>query len=115
MSGIDGGNSTPLSIPTDQPVGSEADACDITERTRLNSPNYQVVSTLRTGDVLSVTLEDGPPLQLLAKTEAGKTAGSITSPNSARLITCIQQGWKYKATVLGVQGGLCNVEIAPNE
>lgn len=112
MSGIGPGPTTPVPVSPDQPDVTQGDACDITERTRLNSPSYEVISTLRTGDVLRVTLETGPPLQLLAKTEAGDTAGSITSPSSARLITCIQQGWTYKATVLGVHGGLCNVEIA---
>jgi hypothetical protein len=92
-------------------VGS--DECpSIVDRTILNSPNPAVLPTLAVGATLELTLqsERGP---LLAVTPDGRTAGSITSTNLARLIRCIQGGYRYDATVLTVTGGQCAVEVRP--
>ena len=91
--------------------GPEADRCDIVSLTNLNSPNAAVVGTLRSGDVLDVHLQVGPPRLLLAATAAGQVVGSITSAEMARLIACIQQGESYVADVLSVRGGICQVRV----
>lgn len=93
--------------------GGANDACDIHEAATLNSPNRKVVATLRSGDVLDVVLRPGPPRQLVAE-HNGSVAGSITSPQSTRIIQCINRdGRQYVAEVTSVRGGLCRVEIRP--
>jgi len=93
--------------------GTPGDACDITEFTTLNSPNRQVVSTLRVGDLLDVELRIGPPRQLVAQ-QNGTIAGSITSPKSTQIIQCIsRQHRAYVAEVKSIRGGVCQVEVRP--
>lgn len=93
--------------------GGANDPCDIHEAATLNSPNRKVVATLRSGDVLDVVLRPGPPRQLVAE-HNGSVAGSITSPQSTRIIQCINRdGRRYVAEVTSVRGGICRVEIRP--
>ncbi len=126
MSGSGGGNGDWRPVdsgePTESPQGpggstgvaAPSDPCDINEYARLNSPDPSVISTLHVDDVLDVDWRVGPPRQLLATTEAGQTAGSITSPKSAQIIQCIAlEGRSYKATVRAIAGGSCEVEIEP--
>src|SRR5687767_7300964 len=89
------------------------DPCAIHEAATLNSPNRNVVATLRSGDLLDVVFRSGPPRQLLAE-HNGSIAGSITSPQSTRIIQCIsREGREYVAQVTSVRGGICRVEIRP--
>ena len=92
---------------------SVPDACNISEVTNLNSVDRAVVSGLRNGDHLPVVFLPGPPQRLVAKTQQGTTAGSITSPSMLQIIQCIQAGVEYEAEVLGVRGAQCQVRIAP--
>lgn len=123
-SGGGGGDWRPVDRlePAESPQGADGstgvlaptDPCDITEYTRLNSPDRSVISTLSLGDVLNVDYKEGPPRQLLATTKAGQTAGSITSTKSAQIIRCIaREGRSYTATVRNLAGGSCEVEIEP--
>lgn len=90
-----------------------ADPCAILEITLLNSVNAAVLASVKPGDLLMVVYQPGPPQLLLAQTQAGLTVGSITSPSMARLILCIQKGYKYEAQVLGIRGGVCQVRVQP--
>ena len=54
--------------------------------------------------------ETGP---VVAVTGGGQVAGSITHPSLAKLIECMQQGFKYVAIVVEVDGGACHVEVRP--
>lgn len=93
--------------------GGAHEPCDIHEAATLNSPNRKIVATLRSGDVLDVVLRPGPPRQLVAE-HNGSVAGSITSPQSTRIIQCItRDGRQYVAEVTSVRGGICRVEIRP--
>lgn len=87
------------------------DPCDIISLTNLNSPVPAVVTALRSGDVLDVHLQVGPPRILQARTSAGLVAGSITSPEMARIIECIRQGVVFVADVMSVSGGICQVRV----
>lgn len=89
------------------------DPCAIFEKTALNSPDRTVLSTLRTGDQLAVVFDAGPPRRLLAQTNTGSTAGSITSASMLRIIRCISNGREYVADVLSVRGAICEVQIRP--
>jgi len=124
MSGTGGGSdwrpepAKPASKPTksgDQGGGSEAPPapCNIMEVTTLNSVNRNVVAGLRPDDRLPVVFQPGPPQRLVAQTQAGATAGSITSPSMLQIIQCIQAGHNYDAVVLSVRGAQCQVRIEP--
>jgi len=99
----------------DQGAGEKAppDPCNITEVTTLNSVNRNVVAGLRPNDRLAVVFQVGPPQRLVAQTQAGATAGSITSPSMLQIIQCIQAGHNYEAVVLSVRGAQCQVRIEP--
>lgn len=60
--------------------------CGIVEETKVNSPDRTVAATLRTGDVLRLHYEPGPPKRLLARTDSGAVLGSITSPSMPQFI-----------------------------
>lgn len=99
--------------------GSDGDAedredpCNIVERTTLNSPVREVISQLGVGTTLGIQLQMGPPRRLLAVAGDGKVAGSITSPNSGRIIQCLSEGRSFRATVRNVRGGICTVLVHP--
>jgi hypothetical protein len=122
MSGGGGGGDTwrPEPKPTPRPKGGGGgenvppDPCNIVETTTLNSPNRTVVTTLRTGDLLTVVFQAGPPQRLVAEHSSGATAGSITSPSMLQIIQCITQGGHgYVAEVLSVRGAICQVRVRP--
>jgi hypothetical protein len=93
--------------------GGGDNACDIVERTKVNSPDRTVAVTVRDGDELSVAYESGPPRKLLVRTASGATLGSITSPSMAQIIQCILSGYEYVAVVLSISGGMIEVRIEP--
>lgn len=94
--------------------GDPSDDCDIRERTRLNSPDRTVLSTLRVGDVLKLRLENGPPVVLLALDPRGRPAGSITSPMLPQIVQCIRRGRTYEAEIQALNGAVCEVQIRPS-
>jgi hypothetical protein len=120
--GSSGGPSWPEPRPITKPKdgdgggggGGIPDAYNIQETTTLNSPDRTVISGLRTGDVLEVVFELGPPRRLVAKTSAGAVAGAITSPSLPQFIQCItQSNVRYTAEVLSVRGAVCQVRVQP--
>ena len=93
--------------------GSGGPNCaDIFERTTLASPVPGVLQELQPSQRLLLNLEAarGP---LMAVTEQGTAAGSITSPSLARIINCINNGFQFVAIVIAVRGGKCDVEVRP--
>jgi hypothetical protein len=103
----------PVPRPGGGPGPTPGDPCDITELTTLNSPNRTVLAGLRSGDVLDVVFDPGPPQRLTARTAPNIIAGSITSPMMLQIIQCIGQGYPYVADVLSVNGAICQVRIHP--
>ncbi len=93
--------------------GTGAGACNIVERTKINSPDPTVRATLRQNDILDVDYDAGPPKRLLARTTSGSTLGSITSPSMPQLIQCIISGYRYEAVVLAISGGMIEVQVQP--
>jgi hypothetical protein len=90
--------------------GDNADPCDIDKRTILNSPNPTVLKTLKTGDILDVAVAAAPGKILQAK-KGADVAGSITFPEMAQVILCIEEGEKFKAEILSISGGKCTVRV----
>lgn len=86
------------------------DKCEIFEETPLNSPNPAVIKNLRTGEMLTLQIQGS---SVVAYTQGGAIAGSITFRKMADLIDCVGEGWSYGAEVKRVSGGLCVVFIRP--
>ncbi len=119
-SGGGGGNDwRPQPAPTPKVGGAGGggsppnDLCNIIETTTLNSPVGAVISALRTGDLLAVVFQAGPPQRLVAEQSPGVLAGSITSPSMLQIIQCINSGVNYVAEVLSVKGAICQIRIKP--
>lgn len=91
--------------------GSTALECDkISIRTQLASPDPDVVKELGKGDILQIVLATATgPLQ--AVTNDGAIAGAILTSDPGMLIGCMNDGNKYQARVLDVDGGDCEVLI----
>ncbi|MEJ7693169.1 hypothetical protein [Daejeonella sp.] len=79
-------------------------------RTQLASPVPDVIDDLRTGDVLDVVL-GGPTGPLTAQTNDGDVAGAILISNPASLINCINEGFEFKAKVMDITGGDCQISL----
>lgn len=80
--------------------------------TTLTSPDPEVLERLEVRKVLALRLE-GERGPLLAVTESGEVAGSITGIGLARLIACVTEGFSYVAIVESIEDGRCDVEIRP--
>ena len=112
MSGGGGGGSSRDKWRPDVPNGGVgADACDITEFTILSSPNPLVVNTLGKDDVLAIELEGQQPQRLVAKTDDGNIAGSITSQRMPDIAECIGAGHEFEAIVRSISGGRVDVLV----
>ena len=86
------------------------DCTNIFQETTLASPVPEVLQRLIVNQILNLQMQP-PRGPLLAVTDQGETAGSITTTLLARLITCINDGHQYVAIVRAVNGGKCDVEI----
>jgi hypothetical protein len=102
-------------VPGDRGRGKGGDApdpCDITVDTPLNSPNPAALAGLKSGDVLAVRLQAGPPVVLVALAPGGQVVGSITAAAMAQIIACIRSGVQYQAEIRSIRGGVCTVRIS---
>lgn len=92
---------------------TEASPCDeLEDETPLNSVDMAVIRTLVVNQKLKLRLDesDRPP-QVLALTEDGRVAGSITSTLIGRLIACMRERYVFQGAVLSVSGGLAVVRF----
>ncbi len=122
MSGGGGGDDTWRPAAVEPPRGSGSgggagdgggdDPCAIHEITTINSPNRAALAGIRTGNILALKLDMGPPRRLLAHATDGQIAGSITSRSLAQLIRCMQDGVVYGLEVLSLRGAVCQVRIS---
>jgi hypothetical protein len=88
------------------------DCSRIFDKTILNSPDPEVLSSLAEQEILLVTAE-APEGPLLAVTSDERIAGSITSQYMLDILRCIAEGRDFVAVVLSVSGGACHVEVRP--
>ena len=110
----DGRKATPKGTGDATSPGTADDPCNIHETTPLNSPQRAVTSTLGAGAELTLSFQPGPPPQLLAMTESGEIAGSVTSASSTRIMECMRvRDRQYRAIVQNVRGAICVVSIRP--
>ncbi len=89
---------------------TETACADLVINTQIATPVPDVVSTLKEGDILEVSVASATgPINLI--TSKRKLAGSVLSRNQARLLSCINNGTEFVAEVLSVKGAHCEVQI----
>jgi hypothetical protein len=76
----------------------------------LQAPNEIVVDTLSVGDVLHLSLRENPTPVVAVVTDDGREAGAIIPDEF--LISCLQQGVQYTATVVSIRGGHVMLRIS---
>jgi hypothetical protein len=78
----------------------------------VNSPQPAVIMTLKVGFVLDVRLQTTPHVAVVVSYK-GNLAGALTGTKVAALINCLQNSYKFKADVMSITGGNCQVEVRP--
>jgi hypothetical protein len=68
-----------------------------------------VADHLHVGEVLDVTLQEGPPAVVALITQAGQVAGSVVP--TRQLLDCLRRGVSYVAEVRSAALGAIEVEI----
>ncbi len=95
-------------------AGDEITECaSLIFRTTLNSPDPTVLNDLAENDVLSVRRTGPGNRRIVAVTEQGATAGSITHGKQVDLLRCLEDGVPFVARVERVSGGACDVQVRP--
>jgi len=93
-----------------EPAGDNCET--LSEQTTLNSPNRAVLSDVRKGDVLDVTMRRIGKAVVIEALHNGQVAGTITSSIIQRLAECVEKGHSYVAEVTDeVRGGVCRVFV----
>lgn len=117
MSGS-GGSGTPGDwiprTPKDGGPGEGINCEALVVDTALNSPVAAALKGLKKGELLSVELSKstGGRDILVARTQDGAVAGSLTPPQMIVIIGCIKGGTSYVAELLdNTSGGHCSVRI----
>ena len=94
-----------------RPIDGGADYClNLVIKTNLSSVNESILKMVAVGDVLPVVAEgiDGPVRVL----KDGEILGTVLSGLLLELINCINNGTEYEATILKIDGAICQVRIA---
>jgi hypothetical protein len=87
--------------------------CDLSFETDLAGVNSAVAGGLGVGDILSVALveQHGFPT-VVCRTSSGQIVGSLANVEDlAQLISCMQQGHSYTATIRDVGATHCTVYV----
>lgn len=93
--------------------GGESPSCEtLVIRTTLSSPKFDVVASLKERDVLEVE-KQGQTGPVIVRTNLGQSAGSITSGHLLRLMQCMDEGHRYVAIVMRIEGGKVEIEVRP--
>ena len=86
----------------------EEDECLIAESTLLHSPNPEPLGDATEGDICSVYLRESA---VCVVDSQGRTIGAIAEPWVSTLKECIEQGRQYRARILVIDGGKCEVRV----
>lgn len=81
-------------------------------RATINSPQPAVIASLKLGDSLDVALQTTPTTVIVVLHD-GLVAGSLAGTGVMQLISCIQNGFTYEATVVAINGANCTVQVTP--
>ena len=107
MSGSSGGFGGGVS------ANDEVIACDILRfETQIASPNPAIVSTLKIGDELLVSIASSSSTQeIQVFTDKGQLVGGLAAIKVQRLRECMLQNHAYKVKVLSVNSGQARVAV----
>ena len=86
----------------------DEDECSITESALLHSPNPEPLEDADEGDICSVRLKEEAVCVLDSQ---DRTIGAIAEPWVGTLKECMEQGRQYRARILDIDGGKCEVRI----
>lgn len=85
---------------------------DLVINTQLGSPKAAVVAKLKVGYELDVELENAKDTTLVVAKFENQIAGGLTSPELARLRSCLAGGTRYIAKVQSITGGQVRVKVS---
>lgn len=95
------------------PDYSQVDETSLCEKlafkTQLASPNHEILSKLKVGNQLAITLEDRG--SIVAVTKDLKYVGGILSRQQSKLKDCIEKGFEFSANITAIDGGNCEIKI----
>ena len=93
---------------TYRPPGSGPTNCgDLAFSTAINSPEN--LTGLKPGDILG--LKRNPQMEVQFVAPNGKTVGKLFSSHLLRIVSCMDKGFEYSATVLSIEDGVCRVNV----
>lgn len=93
-----------------RPIENSTEYClNLAIKTNLSSVDVDVLCETKAGEVLPVTAltVDGPVVVM--KDE--RILGTVLSSLLLELLTCMNGGTKYEATIIKIEGALCQVKI----
>lgn len=92
--------------------GPQEDNCEtLVIDTQLSSPKEDVVAGINLGDSLSVDTQTMGQTVVVVVLHNGVVAGGLASPKIQRLRDCIEDGFKFVATVTAKNDGQIRVRI----
>lgn len=105
MSGSRGGDYTPIGQPG---------PCDkLQVETALQSPNPDVLATIRKDDELELQLKAVGNRHAVLVLKGSDVAGSLVFASLQKLVECMQAGYQFVAQVLAISGPSCRLRIRP--
>ena len=107
MSG--GAHSGPSGVGGFGRLGGDIPNCsNITAITHILSPNTSLLSAIHENDLLEIMIQNNI---VVVANELNEIVGSIMTANIERLIECMEEGHRYKAKVLKIDGAAIEVQI----
>ena len=79
----------------------------------INSPKAAVLAGAKVGDVLDVGVDKSGRSPVLVVKRGGLEAGSLTFNGYLTVISCIDKGVVYGATIVDISGAVYDVRVAP--
>lgn len=92
----------------DEPDEEDEDECLIAELAILHSPNPEALEDAAEDQIHSVELRDGAVCVI---DDQDRTVGAIAEPWVDTIKNCIENGREYRARILELDGGKCQVRI----
>lgn len=105
--GTSGADTTRDEEPDSEEIDTE-DPCYFRQITDLSAIDQDVLDDVSVGDVYPVELQDNRPCVVNFD---GQIIGSILGQLADQLEDCIDRGYEYRAEILGIEDGDCQVEV----
>lgn len=79
--------------------------------TVLASPNPIMLATVEVGQAFPVNIRTAGKTKVAVVVAKDEVLGTITSPEAVTLVDCIEKGFRYRAQILEIRGGVCRVRV----